>query len=605
MHAAVPRSTFQSQKCVQMDYDQLFEAASRAADAEWLRLIGLGVLKPTKHVNLEEYPPIAQLRTRRLVTLDVKDAYLMRDQPRKVKIVLDKMLAEKLNLPQEWILGKVLPGQRERAAECFQNLRSTLKATKLVKCMEAPTVWAIPDKTMAILVHVDNMVVSGIHETVTELVQCLHGHYKIAAEEGDSLTFLKHCIEVTKNDIRIRVNEKYLEGLVSLLGCVKKKKTPGEPVLDETPLKWEVEINVYRSCVGTFLCISGDRPDIQFHVKELAGRLQSLTVGPMKTPGNLVGYLAGTTDFHVKMEGKNPAQSFRCRAEGVTTCWLLEVATDSDWSGNEPSCSTWWVKHSIEAVLYGDNTSCVAIAAKEGVGKIKHLSGRLLWIQQRQGKDFQLQRLDTTTNVADAGTKALPGRRMRFLLFLMGFTDSWDELGRYEYEEERAKKEARERLKTITKVVNAEVDAYQSPNSTLASQVAKKLMRLTLGALLVDSSQALGLSSNQCYVVAEASSSSWTVFMLAMVIVVLIATVGILLKSMHIMHKKTEVTRDAMDWLRMNVRERRMRARIRNEEQARTGIYLETEAGESSEEKFPVEDDLAIRMVTMEEINAG
>eukprot|EP00435_Cladocopium_sp_Y103_P026090 s3452_g6.t1 len=93
--------------------------------------------------------------------------------------------------------------------------------------------------------------------------------------------------------------------------------------------------------------------------------------------------------------------------------------------------------------------------------------------------------------------------------------------------------------------------------------------------------------------------------MLAVVIVVLLATICILLKIMHVMHKKIEVTRDAMDWMRMNVRERRMRARVRAQEQARTGIYLETEAGESSEEDFPLEDDAIVRMVTMEDINEG
>jgi len=122
------------------------------------------------------------------------------------------------------------------------------------------------------------------------------------------------------------------------------------------------------------------------------------------------------------------------------TCWLLEVATDSDWSGDKLSRSStscgcvflggiWIYSYSrtqrnitlsstesefvalvsgaceglllravlqlllgenVQLKLYGDNTSCMAIAAKEGVCKVKHLSGRLLWIQQRQGRDFQL-----------------------------------------------------------------------------------------------------------------------------------------------------------------------------------------------------------------------
>ena len=40
----------------------------------------------------------------------------------------------------------------------------------------------------------------------------------------------------------------------------------------------------------------------------------------------------------------------------------------------------------VEMKLYADNTSAVAIASKEGVSKIKHLSGKLLWVQQRPGR---------------------------------------------------------------------------------------------------------------------------------------------------------------------------------------------------------------------------
>ena len=69
------------------------------------------------------------------------------------------------------------------------------------------------------------------------------------------------------------------------------------------------------------------------------------------------------------------------------------------------------------------------------------------------------------------------------LLYLMGFTNEWDDLGHFEFEEEKAKKESRERLQRIRKVVHSQVlDAKQSPNSTLMNQMAKKLLRLTLGA---------------------------------------------------------------------------------------------------------------------------
>jgi hypothetical protein len=43
------------EKPPELDYDQLFEVDSKAADTELLRLIELGVLKPTRDVNLREY----------------------------------------------------------------------------------------------------------------------------------------------------------------------------------------------------------------------------------------------------------------------------------------------------------------------------------------------------------------------------------------------------------------------------------------------------------------------------------------------------------------------------------------------------------------------
>ena len=76
----------------------------------------------------------------------------------------------------------------------------------------------------------------------------------------------------------------------------------------------------------------------------------------------------------------------------------------------------------VKLVIYGDNSSSIAIAQKEGVGKLKHLSGRLLWPQQRQSKDLDLRKLDTATNPSDIGTKTLGGKRINLLMYFMGFT---------------------------------------------------------------------------------------------------------------------------------------------------------------------------------------
>ena len=177
--------------------------------------------------------------------------------------------------------------------------------------------------------------------------------------------------------------------------------------------------------------------------------------------------------------------------------------------------------------LYPDNTSAVAIAAKEGVSKIKHLSGKLLWVQQRQGKDFDLRKLDTTTNPSDVGTKCLSGKRVKLLLYLMHHDNDYGNLGLAEFVEEKEKKERRDQLKSIRAVIHHEMaDTGDRPSSTMMNKVAKRLMRLTLAALLVDVGEALSLAGEDgCLAMVEPTRPSMSmnalVYMLTFIIIVL------------------------------------------------------------------------------------
>ena len=71
------------------------------------------------------------------------------------------------------------------------------------------------------------------------------------------------------------------------------------------------------------------------------------------------------------------------------------------------------------------------------------------------------------------------------------------------------------------------------------NQVAKRLMRLTLGALLLTRGEALGQSSSTCLVSTTGDSSTWTVSMLAVVNFVLMIAVLVLIKIACNMHKRS------------------------------------------------------------------
>lgn len=86
--------------------------------------------------------------------------------------------------------------------------------------------------------------------------------------------------------------------------------------VDDTKMKeGDERIGAYRSGAGTLLYIAGDRPDIQFMAKELAGHLQE---GSWTSLLKLARYLCVTQDTHVAMRSRNKASSFRGQACGRT-----------------------------------------------------------------------------------------------------------------------------------------------------------------------------------------------------------------------------------------------------------------------------------------------
>ena len=132
---------------------------------------------------------------------------------------------------------------------------------------------------------------------------------------------------------KIQVNDKYLDGLVTLFEDVKQRKTLNEVVYNEKLLETAEEIGKFRSGVGTLLYLAGNRPDIQFHVQELASKLSKPTKVAQTTLLNVIGYMIYTKGYHAVMDGNDPLRSFRQRAKGLTEvppyeenkqCWLLE-----------------------------------------------------------------------------------------------------------------------------------------------------------------------------------------------------------------------------------------------------------------------------------------
>ena len=84
--------------------------------------------------------------------------------------------------------------------------------------------------------------------------------------------------------------------------------------------------------------------------------------------------------------------------------------------------------------LYLDSSAARGIITRQGVGRVKHLQIRTLFLQElhKQGT-LSVHPVGTKENTADIGTKPLSGKRIKLLLHWLGFQDeNNDPVGREE-----------------------------------------------------------------------------------------------------------------------------------------------------------------------------
>ena len=83
---------------------------------------------------------------------------------------------------------------------------------------------------------------------------------------------------------------------------------------------------------------------------------------------------------------------------------------------------------------FTDSSACRGICARQGVGRIKHLAVRLLWLQQaiRAGR-LTVHSVPTQQNPADIGTKPLTAKRIQLLLYILNFRNDDQRIGEEEY----------------------------------------------------------------------------------------------------------------------------------------------------------------------------
>ena len=106
-------------------------------------------------------------------------------------------------------------------------------------------------------------------------------------------------------------------------------------------------------------------------------------------------------------------------------------STESEWyAASAGTCDGLYLHHIIAflcdddvscLVLHTDNSAVKMLSVKLGAGRLRHIKGRLLWLQDKVAAgDLQIKQVRTSQNVADLNTKALSRDCFYCLLTCLG-----------------------------------------------------------------------------------------------------------------------------------------------------------------------------------------
>ena len=257
--------------------------------------------------------------------------------------------------------------------------------------------------------------------------------------------------------------------------------------------------------------------------------------------------------------------------QGAETSWLLETYTDADWSANKKhrkstSCAVHLVNgnfayassrtqrvislSSAESELHSmvsgcsdaifikrcieflscssvthqqwtDNSAARMLASRQGVGKIRHLSGKILWIQSMVlQQQVSIGQVPTAWNYSDIGTKPLSKSRLLALMNQLGATDpdTMAMIGQEEYEVAAEQIQSQQNLKRLPKMV-LRMAAVIGLESGFSNAVAIEIKETCLPGQ-VCTGQASGMETGQASAHDEGNFWLWfTIIGLLMLVV--------------------------------------------------------------------------------------
>ena len=369
---------------------------------------------------------------------------------------------EKAGRPTDvmWRLDKEWYGRRVAGTRWVEWYADQLKEMNCQRNTIAPWFFHHAGYDISLEVHMDDIYGCGPRKKVEKFLKELQKRVVMKAEiheKGSEFTHLKRVRKLDKSgNMFIMPNPQHIKQAAEILGLESSKAAPTPAVAggttstkEERPLD-EEESKVYKTATGILMYVSPDRPDAQYAIRELTKDLKNPTSLSMQALIRVVRYLNGTMDYGIKFSPEGSMEA-------------LEVYSDTDWANckktrKSTACGVYMAGgcllssysrklsmiclSSAEAEFNGgvgatsealffkqildffglpmkvrvwmDSSAARGIIQRQGVGRVRHLEAKSLWIQDGlKEKKSELGAVKTDENLADIGTKALAEKKIK------------------------------------------------------------------------------------------------------------------------------------------------------------------------------------------------
>ena len=314
--------------------------------------------------------------------------------------------------------------------------------------------------------HMDDGVVVGESKTLDRTMTAMSKHLLMKTSNpqlGPEAKFPGKLFIKTERGFQVKPLAKLFDSLLSSagMGSCAHVQTPGvrseSRVPNEEPKLGPAEHKQYRTIVGQLMFLAYERPDIQYCVKECARGVQSPSARAMQRAKRNCRYLKGTRDWTLKLEPDREIDTLqmmvdsdwatdkvdrRSTSAGVAQLGGCTMLTYSRTQGSPALSSAEAEGYTLgsgaceglligtaakelsvdlKLVVYSESTATISQHSKMGLGRMKHVELRFLFVKDLVKREkLSLCKVLGTDNPPDLGTKVLDVTTPRYLCNLVG-----------------------------------------------------------------------------------------------------------------------------------------------------------------------------------------